>query len=368
MATAELQAAWTWYRAAIDDFEEIAGPALEDGRPLDEERIDAADGALAAAASASEAIRRACEPLLRECSDREGDEIAVLLLAAATLDSMLASDGLQLDPDAQGRDENFTEGAGLAEREAEPRADIIAAATYLYEGFLGISGAADPADGPQLRGVCLGAVDGLVNAATKPALRFTFHGLTAAPVSFAADTITEITGLSAAACRIRQPALRLLVEALEKVVAIVSHRAIDEAIDDIFRPITGALSNAGAAILGHVAGRPDAESRITESINTPADWTREQLASVNTKVNQLTSAYVDQMKWTARIAGWIARATPLVSVLAGPAGLAAVSGVNAIGLGFVAYTLTVRLGSRPVPSRTYGILAIVDERGLVPPN
>lgn len=364
MAASRLDSAWSSYRTAIDDFYAVARPALDDAGLLDEAGIDAADDALDTAASASGEVREACVELLEGRSNRDEDEVALLLLAAGALDSMLASDGLQLAPQGLGRDERFTEGAGLAEREAEPRDEIIAAATYVYEGYLGISGAADPTDGPQLRGVCLGTVDTLLSAATKPALRFTFYGFTAPLTSFAAETVNTVTGLSNVAGRIVRHALRLLAEALGKIVAIVLHEAVEKAIEWVFEPITGVLSNAGAAILGRVARRENAERRITESINAPPDWIAGQLASVNLKVNQLTGAYVDQMKWAGRIAGWIARATPFVSVLAGPAGVGTVTGVNAIGLGFVAYSVTVRVGSRgvPHPREMVGVVAIVDGR------
>lgn len=365
MAIDQLASAWESYRGAIDGFYEIAWPALEGERLLADNLIEPADAALEAVAVASEALGEVCQALLEGRSDRDHDEIAVLLLAAAALDTMLASDGLRLGPEELPPDERFTEGAGQAERETEPREEILAAADYLFDGFLGVGGAAGPANPGELRGACLDAVDTLVNTATQPALRFTFNALTLGADFAVTSAISQLSGVIGRAGLIRRHCVRLSADALHKIVGTVGEGAIDW----VLGTVRDALQNVGAAILGRVAARADAESKIGELIGRPTPWSAVELGAVDSNVAGLTSAYIDQMKWTGTAAGWIARAAPLISTLAGPAiGVPVVSGVNAIGVGFVAYTLTIRVGSRslPHPARVEGIVAIVGGRGSVP--
>lgn len=207
-----LESAWESYRGAIESFYAIVLPALEDERRLDDDEIEPADAALGAAADASAALGDAYLTVLDGRSNRNYNEIATLLLAAAALDMMLAHDGLRLDPEVLPADEQFTESAGLAEREQEPRDEMFAAARYLFEGFLGIAGAADPANPAQLRGVCLEAVDTLVNAATRPALRFSFNPLTLGAEFAVSGAISQLDGLIAHSGLIRRHALRLAAQ------------------------------------------------------------------------------------------------------------------------------------------------------------
>ena len=364
MATRPLGQSWTSYRARIAQFYDVTQRALDIQVPLSDAEIDLADTVLDAAAVASQELRVACVDRLESSSNLDAEEVETLLVAAAALDAMLAADGLTLDPEWPGRDEQLTEGAGFAEREADARDDMIAAADHLFEGFLGISGAADPASHPQLLGVCLGAVDTLISSASKPALRFTFHGFAAPIAGFATETLVSVTGLGAAAGRIRGSALRMLAEALQKLVAITGHSEIEAAIDRAFEMTDRVLSNVGVRVLGWVAGGVEAQTKIKTSIYGAPGWSAGELASVNREMNQLVSAYANEMKWAGRVATGIARAAPAVSVLA-PAGAAIVVGVNAIGVGFVGYTLTVRVGARavPHPRGIAGAVGIVERRG-----
>ena len=91
----QLAGAWQSYRVAIDSFYEISRPALDAERLLADDLLEPADAALEEVAVASEALGDVCLTLLERRSDRDYDEIVVLLLAAAALDTMLASDGLR---------------------------------------------------------------------------------------------------------------------------------------------------------------------------------------------------------------------------------------------------------------------------------
>jgi hypothetical protein len=364
MATDPLTSAWQSYRPAIDRFYNIAGPVLEAGPLLEEDDLAAeADAALESVARYSVAVREACEQLLVGRTDRSYDEIVLLLVAAAAVDTMVAKDALRLGPEMPGLgpDERFTEDASDAEREAAPRDEILAEADDLFAGSERIGGAASPSSSEDLRNECIAALDNLVDVATKPALRFTFNALTFGADFGVTSVIGQLNGLIDHAGVIRRRALRLLVEGVLKVIGPVGEGAVEWALDLMERR----LHQVGAAILGGIAARDGAQQKVIDSINAPPAWVSEALDSVSSKVSGLEGAYGRQMKWTGRVATGMAQAAPLVSTLAGPiGGPAVVIGVNLIGVGFVVYTLTIRIGSRslPHPARVAAVVDLVGGR------
>jgi hypothetical protein len=362
VATDPLRSAWQSYRAAIDRFYSIAGSALEDGRLLEADDLAIeADAALESIGRYSVALREACEQLLVGRTDRGYDEIAVLLVAAAAVDTRVASDALRLSPEVLGVDERFTEAAGDAERTAAPRDELLAEADALFAGDNRIAGAAPPSDREDLCNECIAALDGLVEDASKPALRFTFNMLTFGADFGVAAVIAQLNGLIGHAGVIKRRALQLLVEGLRKVIGPTGERAVEWALDLMERR----LHQVGVDILGGIAARDRAEARLTQSIDAPPPWPSEALDSVSSEVRGLEAAYADQMKWTGRVATGIARAAPFVSTLAGPiVGPAVVIGVNLIGVGVVVYTLTIRIGIRPLPhpARVAGVVELVAGR------
>src|SRR3954468_11484648 len=121
MSINAMRQAWPELRLAVDRFRHVSGPALEVGNVLSPAAFEGLAEPLAGALEMSEAIRREAEEVIGDARDRQYDEVAALLLAAATVDAMVASDLGLADPELR---EYRTEDFGAfdpAEAEAERR-------------------------------------------------------------------------------------------------------------------------------------------------------------------------------------------------------------------------------------------------------
>jgi hypothetical protein len=361
VAIDQLSNGWRSYRDAIDRFYEIARPALDGGWLLEGDLVRQADVALDAVAKQSQTLSEIGEGLLRDRSNREHDEIAVLLLAAAAVDSMIAYDGLRVGPAPLELDPEFADRASVAE--VEPFDVIVGEADALFGPLMGGNpvGGGQEVDRGELLAECNQALDTLVDVATGPASRFGFGAVTAgvAPLTgFAvANVVGKLDHVTSLAGLIKRHAVRLLREGVRKVVTVAGEQSVEWGLERLRE----ALRSPGTRLLEAIAGRSVAETRVSAVIGRPGELAASQVALVRVDVGALTTAYAEQMKWTGRIASGISILAPLISTLAAPVGgPALVIGLDGIGLGFVLYTLTVRLDGRSLPARVEGVATIVE--------
>jgi hypothetical protein len=375
MAVYQLSDPWTRYRSAVDRFVVLARPVLDGDRRMDDDSTGQIDGVLGEVAEASQALREVGEDLLQRRLKSNHDEVSLLLLAAATVDSTVANVALSIDPEPLELNPEYAERARAVEPEyverglvapeparPESLSEVITEANALFElptGGPRALGAAE-VDRAQLHNELVGDLDRLVDLARGPAMRFSFGALSsggAALIPFPAVHVpVELDVVAARAGRIKRHAVRLLGESVRKLLAIVGEYGIDHMLDRLRR----VLGSAAVWTLHGVCGYPSAARRVSAVMERSGDLLEENLASVIGDVSSLTTSYKEQMKWTARIAGGIGLLAPFISTLAAPVGLPLVLGLNGVGLGFVTYTLTVRLDGHPLPSRVEGIATIVE--------
>ena len=363
MAINQLNNAWWHYRDAVDRFYEVAGTALGDGQLLeDDDSVERADGALADALVWSHQLSEIGEGLLGDPDrrNRGHDEISVLLIAAAAVDSMLACDGLRVSPEPIERDPRFVERASTVE--AEPAEILLREADTLFGPRFGAIGGGQEVNRKGLLRECTQTLDTLVNAATDPAMRFGFEAVSTglSPlINFAtAQTAHQLGQIAQRTGRIRKHAVGLLRENVRKLFAAADEASIERALDLLRQ----ALRSHGERLLGIIAGYSRAEADVNAAIYYPGDLIAHSVGVVRTDLGTLANAYREQMRWTNRIAKSLSFLAPLISVVASSVGVPGpmiVIGLDSIGLGFVVYTLAVRLDGYRLPSRVDGVVTLV---------
>jgi hypothetical protein len=361
VATDPLSNAWLSYRKAIESFREIAGPALGADSLLDDDRVVQADEALGAVVARSEELHDACRHLLAGRFARQYDELAVMLLAAAALDCMVADSGLRIDPEPILPDPEVP--TGRLPELSEPFDLLLRDANALFERHLGDAplGGGQEVNRAQLNTECIAAIDTLIHVASEPALRWGFNAVTmGAPLIGQVAVPSALNGLNQVigqAKRVRGHAVRLLREGVRKLITVAGEQALESGLECLREE----LNATGTRQLGSVAGRDVGVAIVARGIARPATLSPSLVANVRLKISALTAAYTEQMRWTGRIAAWVGRLSPLISTLAAPAGLGVVLALDGIGLGFVVYTLAVRLDGRPFPSHVGGVGTILRE-------
>jgi hypothetical protein len=360
MANARLTNAWLSYRREILRFYAVASPVLDGGTPLDAEGETQARAVLDAAYRRSRNLRRISQLLLfvRRSRDRKYDEIALGLVAAAAFDCMLAHDGLRVEREPVEPDPRYEDRASAVEAEQLDR--LIAEADLLFglPGEAPMAGAQN-VDAQQLLAACTDALDQLITHAEDPVMRFGFGAVIATAGATVVAALNLLPGISTGAGLIRRRALDLLFEGMRKViVAAGSESAVEQGLEFLRRP----AANHAGSVVGFVGGRKAAGDRLARAFDPPAVWDDARVDRVGGEVVALTVAYENQMKWTARVAKWLSRLSPLICTLA-PGGPAAVVALDGVGVGYVVYTLGVRLDGRQwLPSRVAGVGKIVERQ------
>jgi hypothetical protein len=389
MSVDQLRELWRAYRREIDRFYEIARPALAVGGVLDDDLVPRADEALNEAAEYSQTLREVGEDALeradgdqREVSP-EGrlgdgyDRAALLLTAAAAIDLAVAHDVLAVDPEPP--DEAAPPMAGdlppapwswpgrtMPEGRVESIEELLTEADALLDG-MGLLAGAQPVPPHLLRAECEQDLDELVSAATAPALGFGFNMIAEGAGMLAniavAETMSGLDRTIERVGRLKRHAVKLLREGFAKLLGIANEPSMEWALDRLRNAVTGGAE----LLLGGLAGRSAASLRIEQAIGLPgAALDTARVAGATGQLDELSAAYRQQMRWTARVATWLGRISPAIAVLAAHVGgVAIVFALDAVGLGFVLYTLTVRLDDRRLaavglPTRVEGVVSIVE--------
>lgn len=379
MAIDQLNNAWASYRYAVNRFYAVAGPALGDGQSLEDgAAVERADAALADALVWSQQLGEIGIGLCREpeCRNRGHDEISVLLVAVAAVDGMLAYDGLRVAPKPTEPVEPLAPDPRLVELanavEAEPTETILAEADTLFGLRLSAAGGGQEVDRQEFLRECIQTLDALLNAATAPAMQFGFAAVStgaAQLIDFAVTGVVPMLGeIAQRTGWVRRHAVGLLREGMRKLLAD-DEALVELALNRLRQEVPSQGELKGGPLIGAIAGYTPAKSKAKAAIDSTPALPAYAVGLVRTDLGALTSAYRERMRWTNRIAKSIALLVPLLSIAAMPLGglgPAIVVGLDGVGLGYVVYTLAVRLEGYRLPARVDGAVAIIER--LQPPG
>jgi hypothetical protein len=365
--------AWVSYGKAVRHFYDVAGPAVDERRTLEGTEIDAAEAALEQVVSYSQALTEIGLAQIQERTDGEYDRTASLLLAAAAVDVAVGCEALQVSPEPPAPDQVF---ADLSDDDTalESALELLDEADGLFGQLGPLAGAGVNPTRHELQQATSTSFDSLVHEASDPTLRFALgllaglaHGIAIPPE--AATLSDKLEQLTEEAGRVKRHLVKLIASGYHKLVGVSGQEAeqlaqasaqfgIGQAAEALRRRVMRAVAD----LLGWLTRRPDAERDANAQIARPAVLQPPDAANITYQLTALTTAYTEQMKWTGRIAKWIARASPLISTLAAPVGgPAVVAGLDAVGVGFVLYTLNVRVDGHGMPASVKSVVAILED-------
>jgi hypothetical protein len=366
MAVDEIRERWRPYRDGVSAFYSVARPCLREGRTLDGDSFgrlsDVLEGTLENAAALRETADRVLDTERRRLADRaevrgdynvepeeaggEYDAAVELVLAAATVDAMLACDIAAVDPEFG---EHWADvlGASLYEVDVE-REDTLRAADDAFSpgGELVVSGAEPYANRGRLIDNVLSSTDSLVRVAEEPG-RDLVLGLASLATAGIPAFIHSAGGaqlmdlLKTTAGEAASHAPRFLREHARKLTIL-------RPSPDLIRSVSNQLAaKLDFRVLAVVAQPDRAKTRSRTVIKGSPHITREAAEGLINDLQKLERGYKKQTKWIARSARWLRRAAPPLSHLVAPAvGPAAAAAVFLLGAGYVAYSLTDRLDAR----------------------
>lgn len=373
MAVDPLTEEWGAYRRAVDGFYGIARVPLAEGRELVAEEVEPADRALDVVAARAERLTAVGVELLDHVGDEDRDRIATRLLAAAATDIAIAGDALRLDPERPELDRELVE----ASRDVEvyPTEVILGEADAVFgykSGIGGIAGAAMDADQARLLEECEEALDLMIESAYDPASSFakgvisTGMGIAGLPST---NPFVHLDRIRNAGKFIKRQAVKLVAAGLRKLVGVAgvtSNKLAREAVDFLEGKALEALHEAATALfkrfLGIAAGRNGAAEETTEAIEAVHPLPPAMSAAVRSDLHRLRTDYAEQMKWTGVIAKVISHAAPFISGLAAPVGPLVVAVLDGVGVGFVVYTLRMKLTGHSVSGKVDGVVTVVERR------
>jgi hypothetical protein len=414
MAADPLTYAWRPYRDAVDAYYKIVQSAVGDDRELGPDReVPEAERALQNVVERSQAMTEIGEAQLRLARDAEHDRVAARLLAAGAVDIAVACETLRVCPDRPVEDptviteERQTPGETALDLLAEanrlfgggddeepdngggaPKRPTLPVAPKQGDGAQGLKSGdlATESSGPaQLAGGCLGpgqltlseatddSLNALIHEAVEPGFKFAsgaVSGITAGfHITAAAEPLERLGVLAQHVGVIKRRLVRLLASGFQKLVgasSVASQRLVGQGLGVIESRAFGLaghrLRDPFRDLLGwlvrYESAKADAESAIAQQDTLGP----EEADGIAEELEKLTRAYREEMIWTGRVAKWLTWAAPFISTLAVHAGgPLLVVGLNALGTGFVLYTLDVRIDGHGLPARVRSIVQIVND-------
>jgi hypothetical protein len=365
---------WRTYRRAIERFYGygLAGGALANNETLAGDAVPATDEVLTEVVQRSRDLSEIAQGLLQDPArrDRLYSQTVTRLAAAAAVDSMVAYHALRIDPEPIEPDRTFAERAdGVGVGSLEEAFAVLGRADRLFgasDTGPAIGGGGQEVDRDELCAECIQTLHTLVGAAEDPAGRFSFGAIGAGgagPLAgLAADGAIHLLGdVANHVGWIRRHAVSLLTESMRKLLIANGETAVESALEHIRQ----ALRQRVTWILELIAGYPQAEKRVRDETAPPLPLPRQQVAHVRKDLSELTADYGETMHWTGEIATWVSRLSPLIGGLAtavGVPGRLVVLAIDVTGLGFVWYTLAVRLDGYSLPARVDGVATILRQR------
>ncbi|MHB1834692.1 MAG: hypothetical protein ACYCXW_06980 [Solirubrobacteraceae bacterium] len=297
--------AWPRFREAVDAFYYEARDRLRNGESLDPDSFERAGAPLDAAWEWSITIRREAEDELASATAAQYDHTVRLLLVAAAVDAMLASDIAVLDPNPEVAElrspDPLGQGATYESTDQERNA-MLGEADAEYRDIPGIAGAQTPPDKEALIGEAHSSIDGLMKLAEDPG-RGMVRGLASVVVGVAAEFVTaaveaDVTSnLEAAANGMSSRMPRFLAEYALKVRAI--HEIVPDAIGEVAHEITEVVTEhlSVAGLLAKVAATRQAKDKVATVIRGSTKATVAAADALQRDLHELTTAYGKQTKW-----------------------------------------------------------------------
>jgi hypothetical protein len=367
MSIEGMQGAWRPLREQLTGFYEKTGPSLREDVPLDVDTLNGLTDTLDQMLRSSERIRQEADEVLAGARGPLYEQVSRLLLAAATIDAMLACDLAALDPEfrlEQGYAAFLEDGVTLDSLDVE-RNEILAEANALFEGeeLEGFEGAEGCASAEALIGEVWRINSELLYLADGPA-RSLLKGFSTAAAGgvlqfvSAAAHVDVVAQLERAGGVLARHAPRFLREHVCKLVAL---RAEDTIVDELGSQLVRKVDIVCALSL--IADIDGANSRARTRISLASLVTPSSAELLKSDLDALARAYRSQMKWTGRSARWLGHGGPLLSHFVAPvAGAGILCGVFFVGLGWVAYSLTDRVDARNLgfADRVEGVVRLVD--------
>jgi hypothetical protein len=391
MSIEGMRLAWLRLAPALDGFYERAGGPLMEGQRLDEQRFAVLDELVGPMIEASAAIRSEAESVLSETIGEDYASASELLLAAATLDVVLACDLAVLEPVQEPKSASppsasapsFSDVFDLwslerSMREAEAPSPLeVFAEGQEAVGQVAVLFDAIPAVGggehrPRSRAALLGdtrdAVVNLVALAESPGSELVKGFFAGAGAGIGAVIDAAARGDALSKLRVDTDAIigrspRFLREHVAKLVSLCPESWF---VDEATSAVASRLSVR--KMLERVAEADVAVERSGQWIESAPQLRWPAIDNLRRDLDGLEGRYRKQTKLirkSARILRF--GAVPLSGVACatlGPAGLAVVPGVFALGTGYIAYSLTDRLDARDlgVLDLVEGVVRLVEAR------
>jgi hypothetical protein len=370
VSIAGMQEAWSSLDERLGGFYEQVAARLSEGAALEEQQLAGLEERLEGMLRDSERIRAEAEEIRVDASGAQYVQVCELLLAAASIDAMLACDLALLDPDIV-PPVGYTpllEGEQTLEQVDREREQVIAAARALFRGAspAGLGGGADAEDVIEDVYEACDELLGLAAGPGKDLLAGIFSAASGGALGFitAAAHAEVIARLSHAGKALRKHAPRFLCEHVRKIVTLGAEEAV---VEQVGTEVARRTSINGILVLvGDVEGCRAHASQRTAPPSVVSHASAEKLKA---DLGALEQTYRSEMLWTGRAARWLSRGGPLLShVLAPLVGLGVLCGVFFVGLAWVGYSLADAVDARDLgfADRVEGIVRLVDRH--VPPS
>lgn len=364
MSIAGMQQAWEQMRPRLDEFYELTRESLNAGTPMQRGELSKLDPLLDDMLAASEEVRQQADDVFEGKPGKQVGQVTELVLAAATVDAMLASDLAALDPDLvyDRFEDPSEEGGHSAEAEREV---TIGRANSLFGEIPGPLGAQEPHD--ELVEVVRRATETLVGCAERPTNELV-RGLLSAAGGGLLDIFSSIQhedvmqALTHVADALVKHAPRFLREHVAKIITL---RADDDTVDQAADCIAARIRVR--PLLERVAATRDGIELASANITRARAITPNAEEAIRTGLEQLEHSYCKQMDLIKKSAWWLRRGgkplAHLVALVLGPAAYAILPGVFFVGIGYVGYALTDSIDARDlrIADRVVGVVRIVNQ-------
>ncbi len=420
MANDPLIDAWGAYRDTVRRYYDVVEPALGDDRELASgSEVADAERALQHVVECSQIVTEIGEAQLRLARDAEYDRVAVRLLAAGAVDIAVACEALRVCPDrpvedpvviteepqpieetaldlleradglfGRGDDSDDPEDDGTPPWDSgrdgpdRPVSPIIGGGAQRPggEGPATESGTPAPLAGGSLdpgQLVLLAAaeesLDALLDAAVEPGVTFasgSISGITAGfHITAAAEPLATLGDLAQRVGVVKRRLVRLLASGFQKLAGAsgcTSQQLVGQGLGAIegraFGFMERRLRNPFRGLLAWLTRCDGARADTELAIEQQDALSPQEADRIGRELRMLTDTYREEMVWTGRIGNWLSRAAPFISTLAvHVGGPLLVVGLNALGGGFVVYTLHVRVDGHGMPARVRSVVRVVND-------
>lgn len=371
MSIQGMSSAWPQFRAAVDGFYSEAGERLRNGESLDADSFERISLPLDAAWEWSITLRREAEEVLLSSTGQLYEDAARLLLVAAAVDAMLATDIAAVDPNpgiAELRSPDPLEEGATYQSVDEERRQMLEEADAEYLDMPEMAGAEVPRDKNAVIREVEGSIDELIELAEDPG-RGMVRGLASVAVGGVVEFVALAaeadvsSGLEQAAHGMSSRVPKFVAEFVLKIrdLHLPGTDFIREVAEQVKEVFSDRLNVAG--LLKKLAAADKATDLARGAIDRS---THPDPDALQRDLTELTRAYKKQTKWLAKTAKWLRRGglpiSHLLTPVIGPVGPPVIGGVFLLGAGYVGYSVTDRIDARNLgfAGPIDGVVVLVD--------